>query len=213
MLPLAAAQAQPRFDPTARASPSPPIIYGMDYKSFCHGYAGRMCLEARDEEACQQGMRAGSRASTECMRRSVSSIRQRALAMPPLPPARNPLPGRWRVNSSGGLIDLCGGLFGKGSILEFTEREMFSTNASGRDSLGAVQHRMQSQRIYVLPDPRGVQFLEFDVQVTDRIREALLGDECTMVHHNGAPAAETVPGHSAAAKPSAPSMRPPPLRW
>ncbi len=96
-------------------------------------------------------------------------------------------------------------LLGSG-VIEFGPDEFFSTDASGRDSLGRVQYRMQGNRVYAVPQPGGVQLLAFEILGHDRIREALVGGDCTLVRVGAAAVAarpEAVPAPSDTTTPAA----------
>lgn len=199
------------FDAKVCTGSLPSWSWSLGYDSYCLGYQGGHCPTARDEDACLQGRRDRSTQTTADARRSVGDLRERVLRLPALPPERNPLLGRWRrvtpggaVQGGGGLGQLmamaaagpCGMLLGSG-VIEFTAGELFSTDASGRDSLGRVQYRMQGNRAYAVPQPGAVQLLAFEILGPDRIREALVGGNCTLVRVGppGSSVAAPAPAH------------------
>jgi hypothetical protein len=151
LLPCAQAQA---FDPKVCSKKGTLWQYGADYVSYCSGYEGQDCRIARDSDVCEQGRRDRSNESTSQVRQAVGDLRARALRLPPLPPERNPLLGSWKRTapanagamgggSLGQLMTMaaagpCGALLGAG-VIEFSAKEFFSTDASGRESLGLIQ--------------------------------------------------------------------------
>ncbi len=162
----------------------------------------------RDAESAEEWSRreperreaARQNAETEA---ALSAMRAELLAMPPLPPDRNPLLGRWRVAGSdkSGVRDdwsqlqgmianpgaaMCTMLFGEGAT-EFLSGSWASIDSLGSDSLGKIQYRMHDSRAYALPD-QGVPLLGFDIVDRNRIREVRLPD-CVLVRVGTRPTA------------------------
>lgn len=131
-------------------------------------------------------------ADTEAM---LKALRAKLLAMPPLPPDRNPLLGRWRVagnTRAGGGDDLaqlmgmlsnpggaiCEVVFG-GGITEFLPDSWSSLDGAGNDSLGPIQYRKQGDKVFAIP-VQGLPLLGFDVVDSNHIREFRV-ENCNLV--------------------------------
>jgi len=134
---------------------------------------------------------------------ALTALRASLLALPPLPPERNPLLGRWRVATGAtphGGDDLsqlmgmlanpgaavCEVVFGGGTT-EFKPGSWAASDSSGDDSLGPIQYRMQDGQVFALPD-QGVPLLGFDIVDQGTIREFRLAD-CNLVRVGAQPAA------------------------
>jgi tetratricopeptide (TPR) repeat protein len=152
---------------------------------------------------------------------ALKALRARLLALPALPPDRNPLLGRWRIATgtrpSGGddLSQLMGMLtnpgaamcefvFGGGSV-EFKPGSWASDDGAGDDSLGPLQYRAQDKQVFALPD-QGLPLLGFDIVDRSTIREFRLPD-CVLVRvgvpPTAAPATQAAPPTARAAAPNA----------
>ena len=125
------------------------------------------------------------------------------LAMPPLPPDRNPLLGRWQVAGSrhapakddwsqlqGMLANpgaaMCTILFGEG-VTEFLPGSWAMNDSLGNNTLGGIQYRLHDSRAYALPD-QGLPLLGFEIVDRNRIREVRLPD-CVLVRLGAQPTA------------------------
>jgi hypothetical protein len=155
----------------------------------------------------------------------MKAARTRLLKMAPLPDARNPLLGRWRVegvgrsrkkddlsqlmgmlNSPGGA--LCDTLFGAGSVTEFKPKTWSSIDSYGDDSLGPVHYRGEGKVVWAIPESKMFNFFGFEFASPDRM--TLVGvDGCVLVRADaaGASAATAPPSH---ARPSASGSTAPP---
>lgn len=143
-------------------------------------------------------------------------LRAKLLGTPPLPDERNPLLGRWRVESSGkpqrkddlgklmGMLTNPGGagcevMFGSG-ITEFKPKSWASIDGHGDDSLGAIAYRGDAKRVWAIPAADVFAPLGFDVADRNRAVSVNL-DGCALVRV-GAPAANaaanatTAPGNA-----------------
>ena len=156
--------------------------------------------EERSRSEPQRREAARQNAETEA---ALLAMRAQLLAMPPLPPDRNPLLGRWRVagsDKSGAKDDwsqlqemvanpggaMCTILFGEG-VTEFLPGSWASIDSLGNDSLGKIQYRMHDSRAYALPD-QGIPLLGFEIVDQSRIREVRLPD-CALVRVGAQPTA------------------------
>ena len=127
--------------------------------------------ERMEQQRKKDAVRAGEqgRAMAE-NHKLIEEARARLLRTAALAPERNPILGRWRVASVGkprGKDDLsqlmgmlsnvdgaaCEMLFGEG-ITEFQPRSWASIDRSGAESLGAIQYRMDGNRILCASGPR-----------------------------------------------------------
>lgn len=114
----------------------------------------------------------------------VKATRAKLLRMPPLPDERNPLLGRWRVESAGkpqrkdelgqlmGMLAnpgrvSCQMMFG-GGITEFKSKSWASIDGSGDDSLGPIAYRAEGNRVFALP-AKGVALMGFDPVHPNRV--------------------------------------------
>jgi hypothetical protein len=152
----------------------------------------------------------------------LQAARARLLKMAPLPEARNPLLGRWRVegaararkkddmstlmgmlNNPGGA--LCETLFGTG-VTEFKPKSWSSIDSYGDDSLGPIHYRGEGKVVWAVPESKMFSFFGFEFASPDRM--TLVGVErCTLVRAGAAgPSATAAPGNSrtAGASPSSP---------
>ncbi|RPH53636.1 MAG: hypothetical protein EHM84_03460, partial [Lysobacterales bacterium] len=154
---------------------------------------------------------------------ALKALRAQLLAMPPLPPDRNPLLGRWRIAGSGhapagddwsqllGMTAnpgtaMCAIVFGEG-VTEFLPGSWASIDSLGNDSLGAIQYRLHDSRAYALPD-QGLPLLGFEIVDRNRIQEVRLPD-CVLVRvgaqPTAAPATQAANPTAGAATPVAPA--------
>ena len=152
----------------------------------------------------------------------LRAMKAKLLRSTPLPDARNPLLGRWRIETAGrsrkkddmaqlmGLLNnpsgaMCEMLFGSG-ITEFKPKTWSSIDSYGDDSLGPIQYRGDGKVVWAVPESKMFHFFGFEFASPDRV--TLVGFEgCTMVRGGAAAAnATTAPGNArtAAANPSAP---------
>ncbi len=152
----------------------------------------------------------------------LKAARARLLKMAPLPDARNPLLGRWRVegaarsrrkddmstlmgmlNNPGGAM--CETLFGAG-VTEFKPKTWSSIDAYGDDSLGPIHYRGEGKVVWAVPESKMFNFFGFEFASPDRM--TLVGVEGCKLARAGAaaPSATTAPGNAraAVAGPSAP---------
>jgi hypothetical protein len=153
----------------------------------------------------------------------MKAARARLLKMTPLPDARNPLLGRWRVegaarsrkkdemstlmgmlNNPGGAM--CETLFGAG-VTEFKPKTWSSIDSYGDDSLGPIHYRGEGKIVWAVPESKMFSFFGFEFASPDRM--TLVGvDRCTLVRAGAAaPSATTAPGNARAAV-AGPSMPP-----
>ena len=115
---------------------------------------------------------------------ALRALRAKLLGMPPLPDERNPLLGRWRVESDGkpqrkdelgqlmGMLANPGGAacqftFGAG-IIEFKPKSWASIDGHGDDSLGPIAYRADGKRVFALP-AKGIELMGFDVAPPSRV--------------------------------------------
>lgn len=154
----------------------------------------------------------------------LKAARARLLKMAPLPDARNPLLGRWRVegaararkkddmstlmgmlNNPGGA--LCETLFGSG-VTEFKPKTWSSIDSYGDDSLGPIQYRGDGKIVWAIPESKMFSFFGFEFASPDRM--TLVGVErCTLVRASAAaPSATTAPSSSARTAAASPSAAP-----
>ena len=185
----------------------------------------------RNEEAARRqsdqgqssgGAPVGSQYSAETQA-DLKAARARLLKMSPLPDARNPLLGRWRVegaarsrkkddmstlmgmlNNPGGAM--CETLFGSG-VTEFKPKSWSSIDSYGDDSLGPIHYRGEGKVVWAVPESKMFNFFGFEFASPDRM--TLVGVErCTLVRAGAAaPSATTAPpgnARTAAASPSGP---------
>jgi hypothetical protein len=152
----------------------------------------------------------------------MKAARARLLKMAPLPDARNPLLGRWRVegvarprkkddmsalmgmlNNPGGA--LCEALFGSG-VTEFKPKTWSSVDSYGDDSLGPIHYRGEGKVVWAVPESKMFNFFGFEFASPDRM--TLVGVErCTLVRERAAaPSATTAPPGTARATIAGPSM-------
>jgi hypothetical protein len=144
----------------------------------------------------------------------MKAARARLLKMAPLPDARNPLLGRWRVESTGrprkkddlsqlmGMLNNPGGsmcemLFGAGSITTFKPKTWSSIDASGDDSLGPIHYRSEGKVVWAVPESKMFNFFGFEFASPDRM--TLVGvDGCVLVRAGPAGASTTAapPGNA-----------------
>jgi hypothetical protein len=145
----------------------------------------------------------------------LKAARARLLKMAPLPDARNPLLGRWRVegagrsrkkddmaqlmsmlNNPGGA--LCETLFGSG-VTEFKPKTWSSIDAYGDDSLGPIHYRGEGKVVWAIPESKMFSFFGFEFASPDRM--TFVGvDRCTLVRAGAAaPSATTAPPGNARA--------------
>ncbi len=169
----------------------------------------------RNEEAARrqsdQGQSSGYTASPSGGQSSsdMKAARARLLKMAPLPDARNPLLGRWRVegaarsrkkddmktlmgmlNNPGGAM--CETLFGSG-VTEFKPKTWSSIDSYGDDSLGPIHYRGDGKVVWAVPESKMFNFFGFEFASPDRM--TLVGvDGCTLVRAGAAaPSATTAP--------------------
>jgi len=154
----------------------------------------------------------------------LKAARARLLKMAPLPDARNPLLGRWRVegaarsrkkddmstlmgmlNNPGGAM--CEALFGSG-VTEFKPKTWSSIDSHGDDSLGPIHYRGEGKVVWAVPESKMFNFFGFEFASPDRM--TLVGVErCTLVRAGAAaPSATTAPPSSARATAVSPSATP-----
>ncbi len=145
----------------------------------------------------------------------LKAARARLLKMAPLPDARNPLLGRWRVegaarsrkkddmstlmgmlNNPGGAM--CETLFGSG-VTEFKPKTWSSIDSYGDDSLGPIHYRGEGKVVWAVPESKMFNFFGFEFASPDRM--TLVGVEgCTLVRAGAAaPSATTAPPGNARA--------------
>ena len=136
--------------------------------------------------------------------------------MAPLPDARNPLLGRWRVeggarsrkkddmstlmgmlNNPGGAM--CEALFGSG-VTEFKPKTWSSIDSYGDDSLGPIHYRGEGKVVWAVPESKMFNFFGFEFASPDRM--TLVGVErCTLVRAGAAaPSATTARAGKARAR-------------
>ena len=139
----------------------------------------------------------------------LKAARARLLKMAPLPDARNPLLGRWRVegaarsrkkddmstlmgmlNNPGGAM--CETLFGSG-VTEFKPKTWSSIDSYGDDSLGPIHYRGEGKVVWAVPESKMFNFFGFEFASPDRM--TLVGVEgCTLARAGAAaPSATTAP--------------------
>ena len=171
----------------------------------------------RDEEVERQSApgraeRARQQAENDA---TLKALRAELLALPALPPDRNPLLGRWRVatgvkpragDDMSQLMEMlsnpgaaiCEVVFGGGTT-EFKPGSWAANDSAGDDSLGPIQYRTKDKKVFALPD-QGLPLLGFDIVDGSTIREFRLPD-CVLARV-GAPAvnstAKATTGPSAA---------------
>ena len=154
----------------------------------------------------------------------LKAARARLLKMAPLPDARNPLLGWWRVegaarsrkkddmstlmgmlNNPGGAM--CEALFGSG-VTEFKPKTWSSIDSHGDDSLGPIHYRGEGKVVWAVPESKMFNFFGFEFASPDRM--TLVGVErCTLVRAGAAaPSATTAPPSSARATAVSPSATP-----
>ena len=152
----------------------------------------------------------------------LKAARARLLKMAPLPDARNPLLGRWRVegaarsrkkddmstlmgmlNNPGGAM--CEALFGSG-VTEFKPKTWSSIDSYGDDSLGPIHYRGEGKVVWAVPESKMFNFFGFEFASPDRM--TLVGVErCTLVRAGAAaPSATTAPPGNARAAVAGPSI-------
>lgn len=137
----------------------------------------------------------------------MTAARARLLKMPPLPDARNPLLGRWRIESAGrsrnkgdmaqlmGMLNnpggaMCETLFGAGSVTEFKPTTWSSIDSYGNDSLGPIHYRGEGKIVWAVPESKMFNFFGFEFASPDRM--ALVGVErCVLVRAGAAAASAT----------------------
>jgi hypothetical protein len=115
---------------------------------------------------------------------ALKALRAKLVGMPPLPDERNPLLGRWRVESDdkpqrkdelGQLMGMlanpggaaCQFTFGAG-IIEFKSKSWASIDGHGDDSLGPIAYRADGKRVFALP-AKGIELMGFDVAPPNRV--------------------------------------------
>jgi len=135
----------------------------------------------REKEAPQRRAQAAQAARNSA---DFKAARAKLLGMPPLPDERNPLLGRWRVESDGkpqrkdelgqlmGMLAnpghaACQMMFG-GGITEFKPKSWASIDGSGDDSLGPIAYRAEGKRVFALP-AKGVELMGFDPVHANRV--------------------------------------------
>lgn len=133
----------------------------------------------------------------------MKAARARLLKMAPLPDARNPLLGRWRVEGAGrsrkkddlsqlmGMLNnpggaMCETLFGSG-ITEFKPTTWSSIDSSGDDSLGPISYRGEGKVVWAVPESKMFNFFGFEFASPDRM--TLVGVEACILVRAGAAAA------------------------
>ena len=155
---------------------------------------------------------------------ALKALRAKLLGMPPLPDERNPLLGRWRVESDGkpqrkddlgqlmGMLANPGGaacqmMFG-GGIIEFKAKSWTSIDGHGDDSLGPIAYRADGKRVFALP-AKGVELMGFDVAPPNRVVVVNIAG-CALVRVPGSttttqsdPSSRALLASSAAAPPAA----------
>lgn len=137
----------------------------------------------------------------------MKAARARLLKMAPLPDARNPLLGRWRVESAGrsrkrddmaqlmGMLNnpggaMCETLFGAGSVTEFKPKTWSSIDSYGNDSLGPIHYRGEGKVVWAVPESKMFNFFGFEFASPDRM--TLVGVEgCVLVRAGAAAASAT----------------------
>ena len=155
---------------------------------------------------------------------AFKAARARLLKMAPLPDDRNPLLGRWRVESrvmAGSRNDMqllmgmlsnpggaaCEITFG-GGITEFRPKSWASIDGSGNDSLGPIAYRADGKRLWAIPD-KGIELIGFEVANPNRVVVVNL-EGCALVRvGSAAPAAQSGPSNRAPA--SSKTGAPPPI--
>jgi hypothetical protein len=154
----------------------------------------------------------------------LKAARARLLKMTPLPDARNPLLGRWRVEGAArsrkkddmstlmGMLSnpggaMCETLFGSG-VTEFKPKTWSSIDAYGDDSLGPIHYRGEGKVVWAVPESKMFSFFGFEFATPDRM--TLVGVErCTLVRAGAAaPSATTAPPSSARTTAPSPSAAP-----
>ena len=115
---------------------------------------------------------------------AATALRRKLLALPPLPDERNPLLGRWRVESDGkpkrkddmgrlmGMLANPGGagcemVFGSGTT-EFKPKSWGVVSGHGADSLGPIVYRGQGTRVWAIPDSKVFAPLGFELSAPHR---------------------------------------------
>jgi hypothetical protein len=190
-----------------------------------HEEFARQEKRTADERTRQQEMRDEVNASLDASKRRSQAapnaaspaenkaMRTKLLGMPALPEGRNPLLGRWRVESSGkpqreddlgklmGMLANPGGagcqfMFGSG-ITEFKPKSWASIDGHGDDSLGVIAYRGDAKRVWAIPAAGVFAPLGFDV--ADRNRAVSVNLEGCALVRVGAPTA-----HAAANAATAP---------
>lgn len=156
----------------------------------------------------------------------LKAARERLLKMAPLPDARNPLLGRWRVERTGrssrkgdlgqlmSLLNnpggaMCETLFGSG-VTDFKPKTWSSIDSYGDDSLGPIHYRGEGKVVWAVPESKMFSFFGFEFASPDRM--TLIGvDGCTLVRAGAAAAsATTAPPGNARAAPAGPAAGSPP---
>jgi len=145
---------------------------------------------------------------------AFKAARARLLKMAPLPDDRNPLLGRWRVESRAmagsrsdmqllmGMLSNPGGAacemtFGGGTT-EFRSKSWASIDGSGNDSLGPIAYRADGKRLWAIPD-KGIELMGFEVAHPNRVVVVNL-EGCALVRvGSAAPAAQSGPSNRAPA--------------
>jgi len=145
----------------------------------------------RRKEAAEAPQRAGdARKRQEQAARDAQTAaafkeaRTKLLRMAPLPDDRNPLLGRWRVESDGrpqrkddlgllmGMLANPGGaackmVFG-GGITEFGSKSWGNSDGRGDGSLGPIAYRADDKRLWAIPE-KGIELMGFDVVNPNRV--------------------------------------------
>jgi len=143
----------------------------------------------------------------------MKGARTKVFGMPPLPDERNPLLGRWRVESGAkpqrkdevgllmGMLANPGGAacqftFGDG-ITEFKTKSWASIDGHGDDSLGPIAYRGDAKRVWAIP-AKGVELMAFDVADRNRAESVNL-EGCILVRVAAASATAALPPQSVTA--------------
>jgi hypothetical protein len=154
--------------------------------------------DAQREKAAPQRRAQAAQAAQNSA--DFKAARAKLLGMPPLPDERNPLLGRWRVESDGkpqrkdelgqlmGMLAnpgraACQMMFG-GGITEFKPKSWASVDGSGDDSLGPIAYRADGKRVFALP-AKGVELMGFDPVHPNRVVVVNI-EGCALVRVAGA---------------------------
>lgn len=178
---------------------------------LCHGFVAALLLAATSAVFGQSVLSTEDRIRLDALARQqaekdaqtqaeLRAAKAKLLRSAPLAAERNPLLGKWRVESAGrprpkdelaqlfSMLNNPGGamcemLFGAG-VTEFKPASWSSIDAAGDDSLGPIQYRGDSDTVWAVPESKAFHFFGFEFAGRDRT--TVVGVEgCTLVRVGG----------------------------